>query len=138
MVFDSTMRPLLMIPEGVSSKAHRVHYGAPQSFSAIADLADRNSCRHIGIDANKYFAEYPLQKYLRAGLGEREIWRTGVNNLTSKYAANVPQVKPECVVCVDCPQNGDKWRSYQAAGMQGVALQDVTFFHNLSSPAERR
>ena len=99
----------------------------PPGHYSAAKLADGMSCQNVGVDANYGFIEYPLLSVLNAGIGGRRIEQVSVSNKSAQYKD--PGFKPGCVVCVGCGPGSPRWKQYEAAGMSGASLQEVSFFY---------
>lgn len=128
-LFENQLRPLLPIGASITGKKRDDLIFAPSSYRIVASLADRTSCRSAGIDARMVFNEYALLRALHIGLSDRSVRTLGVLNNSAKYSTNWPPVEPQCVICIECPPNGEKWKLYEAAGMRGLPAPDLTFFY---------
>jgi hypothetical protein len=130
-LFENRLRPLLM--EGTSvleTKRDALFPGeSTRAYASIPDWVGRTSCASVGIDALRVFDEYPLLMYLHAGLGQRTVRMLGVTNKSARYAADMPPFRPDCVICLQCLQSSERWKTYAAAGMRGVTTSDLTFFY---------
>ncbi len=71
--------------------------------------------------------------HLNAGLGQRNVRLLGMTNKSARYVTEMPRFKPECVICLQCAQSGEKWKTYAATGMYGVAKTDLAFFYGSGS-----
>lgn len=101
-----------------------------------ADLIERLKCNNIGVDSyvsNPQFGHSPLSLYvypilaLIHGGTARNVWYTGVNNISTRYEANQSHPKPCAVICLECAKVPAKWREYQSVGRASVFDYIVVF-----------
>jgi hypothetical protein len=114
------------------------HEAMAANYAAVAEAVDKTQCRNVAIDS--YLEDpqvklspqslfvYPLLALLHADGVTRTVWYTGIQNLTSKYSAQVPHPAPCAVVCLECAKVPSKWAEYQTVGGRAtVFYQDVVF-----------
>jgi 4-amino-4-deoxy-L-arabinose transferase-like glycosyltransferase len=107
---------------------------------AAADALNRLDCRDIAIDSYigkpaskigespKSFYVYPLMALIHADGRTRNVWYTGVDNWSSRYADQERRPEPCAVICLDCVQFPDKWAKYRSVGGRASVFDDIVVF----------
>lgn len=116
---------------------------APANIAA-ARFVNRLECRNIAIDSYlpdseikdgpASFFVYPLLALIHADGRTRNVWYTGVENLSSRYENQQFHPAPCAVICMDCVNHPEKWNAYSAIGALPVFGNIVILNHADEAP----
>ncbi len=104
---------------------------------AAAGVIERLKCNNIGLDSyvsDPQFGHSPMSLYVYPILAlihggiERNVWYTGVNNISTRYEAGQSHSKPCAVICLECAKVPEKWREYKSVGGRASVFDYIVVF----------
>jgi hypothetical protein len=116
------------------------HEKLASTYIAAADAVNKTNCGNIAIDSYtekpfrelnwspKSFYVYPLLALIHANGRTRNVWYTGVDNLTSRYAYQENHPPPCAVICFECDNIPTKWEEYKNVGGRASVFDYIVIF----------
>ena len=115
-----------------------LHETLAPTYIAAADAVNKLDCTNIafdsyiappdaGHDARSFFI-YPLMALTHANGLTRNVWYSGVHNLTSRYQEEERHPAPCAVICLDCASVPAKWDQYRSVGGRASVFDYVVVF----------
>jgi len=114
------------------------HEAAATAYRSVADTVEQLQCRNVGIDSYIKDPEikrsprslfvYPLFALIHADGMTREVWYTGVSNITARYAAQEGYRDPCAVICLGCSSVPEKWAEYRGVGGRASVFDNIVVF----------
>jgi hypothetical protein len=115
-----------------------MHEALAPTFIAVADAVNKLDCANIafdsyvapsdaGHDARSFFI-YPLMAMTHADSLTRNVWYSGVLNLTSRYLEEERHPAPCAVICLDCASVSAKWDEYRSVGGRASVFDYIVVF----------
>jgi len=114
------------------------HEAVAPSYIAAASFLNRTDCRSVALDSytpdpevrsgpDSFFV-YPLLALIHADGRTRQVWYTGVNNLSSRYEQELGHPAPCAVVCLGCTNVPEKWKEYENVGGRASVFGTLVIF----------
>jgi hypothetical protein len=114
------------------------HEKIAPSYISAASFLNRTDCRSVALDSytpdpevksgpDSFFV-YPLLALIHADGRTRQVWYTGVNNLSSRYERELDHPAPCAVVCLGCTNVPEKWKEYENVGGRASVFGALVIF----------
>jgi len=87
-----------------------------------------SGCTELGLDTMFQSYVYPMMALLHRADPSIRVQYVGVENPTSRYAANFRRSSPCAVICLGCMGVSQKWRQYAYLGRATVIAGDTVVF----------
>jgi len=121
------------------------HESSAPANIAAANAVNQLDCRNIAIDSYLEDPEikhsprslfvYPLLTLIHADGRARRVWYTGVDNLTTRFAARQTHPAPCAVICLECAKVPAKWAEYRDVGGRASVFDYIVVFSANGSTA---
>jgi hypothetical protein len=103
------------------------HKSFATSFITAASAVSAESCRSVGVDANRLRFEYPMLALLSKDGVQRRLSYVSVDNGTERYKST-SAAAPCVVVCLACARAAEKWKEYSDSEPNPSVFGDIVIF----------